>query len=52
MYEKKQVNFKSPNMNNLQEVIIDNRTRIYIQAGTDPEMARKRYLDRVSLKKY
>jgi hypothetical protein len=50
MYEKKQNNFKSPDLTKSQEVIIDNRTRIYIAVGADPEEARKRYLLRIEAK--
>lgn len=35
-----------PDLNNLQEVIIDFRTKIYIAVGADPEEARQRYLSR------
>jgi len=48
MYEKKLTNFKSPE---LQEVVIDARTKIYIAHGEDPEKARKRYLSRLKFKK-
>lgn len=46
MYEKKQNNFKSPDLRKLQEVIIDVRTKIYIEIGADPEEARTRYFSR------
>ena len=51
MYEKKQNTFKSPDLNKLQEVVIDLRTRIYIAAGEDPAKAKERYLSRLELKK-
>jgi hypothetical protein len=51
MIEKKPV-FKSPNLTKLQEVIIDVRTRIYIEVGSDPKEARERYLSRLNLKKF
>ena len=51
MYEKKQNNFKSPDLTKLQEVVIDLRTKIYIELGEDPEEARNRYLSRVGGKK-
>jgi hypothetical protein len=44
IYDKKQVVHKSPDLNNLQEVVIDHRTRIYIARGADPEEAKNRYL--------
>lgn len=46
MYEKKQNNFKSPDLTELQEVVIDLRTRIYIAIGADPVEAKNRYLSR------
>jgi hypothetical protein len=50
MYEKKQNNFKSPDLNKLQVVVIDLKTKIYIELGADPEEARKRYLSRLEAK--
>ena len=44
--KKKQNNFQSPDMAKLQEVIIDNRTRIYIALSADPDIARSRFLSR------
>lgn len=46
MYKKKQADFKSPDLNKLQEVVIDFKTRIYIALGDDPVLAKKRYLSR------
>jgi len=51
MYEKKTNIFKSPDLNKLQEVLIDHRTKIYIALGADPEEARRRYLSRFAAKK-
>lgn len=51
MYEKKLTSFKSPDLNRLQEVVIDDRTKIYIAHGEDPEKARERYLSRLKFKK-
>ena len=51
MYEKKQTNFKSPDLKLLQEVVIDMRTIIYIAVGADPEEAKTRYLTRLRNKK-
>ncbi len=50
MVEKKQNNFKTPDLSKLQEVIIDGRTKIYIADGADPEEARSRYLLRIEAK--
>ncbi len=43
MQSKRQPNFKSPDVSKMQEVIIDYKTRIYIDANADPEEAKKRY---------
>jgi hypothetical protein len=51
MFEKKQAIFKSPDLNKLQAVVIDHRTKIYIAVGADPEEARVRYLTRIANKK-
>ncbi|MCD4682452.1 MAG: hypothetical protein K8R86_04130 [Bacteroidales bacterium] len=45
---RKQTVFKTPNVSKMQEVIIDGRTRIYIDIDADPEQARKRYLARLA----
>jgi hypothetical protein len=44
MFDKKQSDFKSPDLTKMQEVIIDYRTRIYIAPGADPKKARNDYL--------
>ncbi len=46
MFEKKQIVFKSPDLNKMQVVVIDHRTKIYIALGADPEEARSRYFAR------
>jgi hypothetical protein len=46
MFDKKQSDFKSPDLTKMQEVIIDYRTRIYIAPGADPKKARSDYLSR------
>lgn len=51
MYEKKQNDFKSPDLTKLQEVVINHRTKIYIPVGADPEEAKSRYLIKHSVKK-
>jgi hypothetical protein len=50
MFEKKQNNFKSPDLSKLQEVVIDLRTRIYIAVGANPEEAKSRYLSKLEAK--
>lgn len=47
---KKKIQYKSPDLNGLQEVVIDFRTKIYIAPGADPEKARMRYLMRTAHK--
>ena len=42
--KKNHNNFSSPDINQLQEVVIDFRTKIYIAKNEDPEEAKKRYL--------
>ncbi|MEI8114912.1 MAG: hypothetical protein WCI54_14845 [Bacteroidia bacterium] len=51
MFEKKQHDFKTPDLTKLQEVIIDVKTRIYIAVGADPKEARIRYFSRLENKK-
>lgn len=46
IYVKKQPAFKSPDLNKMQVVVIDHRTKIYIALDADPEEARIRYLSR------
>lgn len=46
MSEKKST-FTSPKLEKMQEVVIDNRTKIYIPIGDDPEKARLRYKNRL-----
>jgi hypothetical protein len=45
--DKKQVTFKTPDLSKMQEVVIDVRTRIYIDPDADPDEARERYLARL-----
>jgi hypothetical protein len=47
---KKAATFKSPDINKLQEVVIDHRTRIYIALDASPERARIRYFERLQAK--
>jgi hypothetical protein len=50
-YDKKPVNFTSPDLSKLQAVIIDIKTILYIPLDADPELARASYLNRVGMKK-
>jgi putative ubiquitin-RnfH superfamily antitoxin RatB of RatAB toxin-antitoxin module len=51
MFEKKQTTFIGPDLTKLQEVKIDEKTRIYIPIGADPKEARSRYFSRHADKK-
>lgn len=51
MAVKKQVVHESPNLNNMKQVVIDHKTRIYIRKDEDPEEARKRYFEKLEFKK-
>jgi len=51
MSEKKQLILKSPDLSKLKEVIIDHRTRIYVDPQADIEEARNRYLSRLTNRK-
>ena len=51
MVEKKQQNyFKSPDLNKMQVVVINSRTKIYIAMDANPEEALNRYLSRFAKK--
>lgn len=50
MQEKKQIVFKTPDISRMQEVVINDRTRLYIALGADPEEARSRYWARQDAK--
>lgn len=50
MYEKKQVVFKSPDLGQMQAVVIDFKTTIFVPMGTDPVKAKKRYVDQINSK--
>ena len=43
MSEKKRVDFNSPDVSKLKEVIIDHKTKIYISPDADEEEAKNRY---------
>ena len=51
MYEKKQVAFTSPDLAQMQVVVIDCRTKIYIPSDADPVEAKERYLSRIGNKR-
>lgn len=51
MYEKKQPVFKSPDLGQLQAVVIDHKTIIFIAPGADPVKAKSRYIERLNFKK-
>lgn len=48
--QKKSVSFRSPDINKMQVVVIDGRTKIYIAMEANPEEARSRYLSRLDAK--
>ena len=51
MFKKNIQPVKSPDLSKLKEVIIDQRTRIYISPDDDSEEARNRYLSRIAGRK-
>jgi len=46
MQDRKGNVIKSPDLNKMKAVIIDNRTTIYINADADAEEAKNRYMER------
>ena len=52
MIDKKHNVFKSPDLSKLQEVLIDFRTKIYIDKDADPVEARNKYISRFDSKKF
>lgn len=42
----------SPDLNELQRVVIDRNTTIYVKRGTDPDEARKRFIEKMQTRKY
>jgi hypothetical protein len=53
MIEKRQVIFKTPDLKQMQEVVIDFRTKIYIGKNEDPKKAKINYLSKfASMKKF
>lgn len=51
MFEKKPNIIKSPDLSKLKEVIIDHRTKIYIDPEADIDEARNRYLSRITTRR-
>ena len=50
MQERKQIVFKTPDVTKMQEVVINQRTKIYIAIGANPDEARSRYWARQDAK--
>jgi hypothetical protein len=50
MQEKKQIVYKTPDVTKMQEVVINQRTKLYIAIGADPDEARSRYWARQDAK--
>jgi hypothetical protein len=48
--QKKRITFKTPDIRKMQEVVIDQRTKIYIALDADPQEARNRYFNRLEPK--
>jgi hypothetical protein len=44
MFEKPRNNFKTPDLSKLQEVVIDERTKIYVDIAADPAEAKNKFL--------
>jgi hypothetical protein len=51
MIEKKPNTYKSPDLKQMQEIVIDLRTKIYIALGEDTKKAKSRYLSRFAVMK-
>lgn len=51
MYDRKGKTYESPKLSDMQEVVVDFRTKIYIPKGADPVEAKIRYLERVGPKR-
>ena len=51
MSDKRQNGFKSPDLSKLQLVVIDEKTRIYVDIKEDPEKAKQNYLERLENRK-
>ncbi|MFA9391713.1 MAG: hypothetical protein ACERKD_18025 [Prolixibacteraceae bacterium] len=47
MFDKTQNKFKSPDLKEMQAVVIDYKTIIYIKMGDDPVKAKARYMERL-----
>jgi hypothetical protein len=42
----------SPDLNELQRVVIDRSTTIYVKKGNDPDEARKRFIEKMQSRQY
>ena len=42
----------SPDLNELQRVVIDRSTTIYVKKDTDPDEARKRFIEKMQTRQY
>ena len=42
----------SPDLNELQRVVIDRSTTIYVKKGDDPDEARKRFIEKMQSRQY
>jgi hypothetical protein len=51
MSEKKQDQYKSPDLSKMQPVVIDRNTTLYIALDEDPEEARKKFISRVGYRR-
>jgi hypothetical protein len=51
MYDRKNVPFKSPDLEKLQAVAINLKTTIYIAIGADPGEARKSYYKKLLVRR-
>ncbi|HEY4789437.1 MAG TPA: hypothetical protein VIH57_25480 [Bacteroidales bacterium] len=49
--QKKYVSFTAPDVDKMQEVIIDEKTKLYIAPDASAEEARKHYFDKMRAKK-
>ena len=52
MHDKKHAAYKTPDLAQMQAVVIDSRTTIYIPKGLDPKEAKKRYFERLGVKRF
>ncbi|MCB2196434.1 MAG: hypothetical protein KQH79_11290 [Bacteroidetes bacterium] len=50
MINRKQLNFQSPDLSQLQVVVIDHKTTIFIAMGADPDKAKRKYREQMNSK--